>query len=114
VPGLFLLGLAFGHTVASHLVPSEIACWAIAALAGGVFVVMKRRVLAMGTALLGSLLVVEGLVAVVLDVDALSRSLAPLIASRPGAIVLALAWVVLAFLGYRAQLGGRKKEEKEG
>jgi len=112
-PGMFLLGLAFGYSVSGAFFPSEIAAWIAALAAGILFVVLRKRVLAAGTAGLGAILVLEGLFIVVLDIPALDSVLTPLLEGRAGAIAIAVVWVLLSLAGYRAQIDDRKQKERE-
>jgi hypothetical protein len=113
-PGMFLLGLAFGYSVSGAFFPSEIASWIAALAAGILFAILRKRVLAAGTAGLGAILVLEGLFIVVLDIPALDSILTPLLEGRAGAVAIAVIWVLLSLAGYRAQLDdGKHRKKKE-
>ncbi len=112
-PGMFLLGLAFGYSVSSAFLPSELVAWIAALVTGILFAILQKRVLAAGTAGLGAILVLEGLFIVVLDIPALDSVLTPLLEGRAGAVAIAALWVLLSLAGYRAQLEGRRRKKDE-
>lgn len=112
-PGMFLLGLAFGYSVSSPFISWQIVCWLIALVAGIVFAVLRKRILALATAATGALFTLEGLIMLVLAVPSLTDRIAPRLTGSPGAIALVVAWAVLAFLGYRSQLKDMKKKKKK-
>ena len=112
-PGMFLLGLAFGYSVSAAFFPSEIAAWIAALVAGILFAILQKRVLAIGTAGLGAILVLEGLFIVILDIPVLDSILVPLLEGRAGGIAIAVLWVLLSLAGYRAQIRGKEKKRDD-
>ncbi|MBW2264472.1 MAG: hypothetical protein JRG91_21105 [Deltaproteobacteria bacterium] len=112
-PGMFLLGLAFGYSACSAFFASEIAAWIAALIAGILFAILQKRVLAAGTAGLGAILALEGLFIVFLEIPTFDFILTPLLEGRAGGIAIAILWVLLSLAGYRAQLRGRKKRKQK-
>jgi hypothetical protein len=78
-----------------------------------IFVVLQKRVLALGTAAFGALIALEGVMLLAFSFTAVRDLMSPYLEGlAPPAIFLA-AWVLLAFSGYRRQIRGKSKDDED-